>query len=68
MARIPKDMLVEKANLREAKHLQALEGNPLDAEQEAMFDEMVREGLSDEECLARITERAMQRAGISAAE
>ena len=68
MTRSIKDILADEQALREVKHLQALDGNPLDAEQEAMFVDFLREGLSHEECRARITEYAMQRAGISAAE
>lgn len=68
MSRSIKDMLADEQALREAKHLQALEGNPLDAEQEAMFDKMLREGWSDDECLAHLKERTLKRAGISAAE
>ena len=63
-----KDMLATEQTLREAKHLQALEANPLHAEQAAMFDQMLREGWSAEECLAHLNERALTRAGVSAAE
>lgn len=63
-----KDMLATEQALREAMHLQALEANPLDAEQTAMLDQMLREGWSAEKCLAHLNERALTRAGISAAE
>lgn len=68
MARSLKEQRADEQALREAKHLQALEGNPLDAEQEAMFAKMRREGWSPEKCRAYLTERALQRAGIDAAE
>jgi hypothetical protein len=42
----------------EAAHLQAIEGNPLDAEQMAMFEMFDREGWSEERQLAFILRRA----------
>lgn len=41
---------------REAAHLQAIEGNPLDAEDFAMFEMFDREGFSVEEQLAYVRE------------
>jgi hypothetical protein len=41
-----------------AMHLQAIEGNPLDAEDIAMFEMFEREGWSDERCRAYILARA----------
>ena len=51
----------EVAELRrlrlEAMNLQAIEGNPLDAEDVAMFEMFEREGWSDEQCRAYILAR-----------
>ncbi len=55
-------------SLREAMHLQELEGNPFDAEDIAMFEMFEREGWSEEKCIAYIREQALQRAGTQAAE
>jgi hypothetical protein len=41
----------------EAMNLQEIEGNPLDAEDIAMFEMFEREGWSDEQCRAYILER-----------
>lgn len=41
----------------EAMNLQAIEGNPLDAEDIAMFEMFEREGWSHERCLAYILEQ-----------
>lgn len=68
MTKAVKDMLADELALREAKHLQDLEGNPLDTEQTALFERMLREGLSHEECRAHLEARARRRAGIPAAE
>ena len=38
----------------EGMHLQAIEGNPLDADDVAMFEMFEREGWSDEQCRAYI--------------
>lgn len=42
----------------EAMNLQAIEGNPLDAEDIAMFEMFEREGWSHERCRAYILEQA----------
>ena len=42
----------------EAMNLQAIEGNPLDAEDIAMFEMFERERWTDEECLAYIHDKA----------
>ena len=55
-------------SLAEAMHLQALEGNPLDAEQIAMFEMFEREGWSEERCIEYIRARALQRIALHAAE
>lgn len=52
----------------EAAHLQAIEGNPLDAEQLAMFEMFDREGWSPERQRAYILERARSAAAQQAAE
>jgi hypothetical protein len=41
----------------EAMNLHAIEGNPLDAEDVAMFEMFEREGWSDEQCRAYILAR-----------
>ena len=57
-----------KQILREAMHVQALEGNPLDADQVAMFEMFDREGWPDERRLAYIHNRILERIGVPAAE
>lgn len=52
----------------EAAHLQAIENNPLDAEQIAMFEMFDREGWSQERQQAYILERAQAAAAVHAAE
>ncbi|AMN39203.1 hypothetical protein [Rhodoplanes sp. Z2-YC6860] len=42
----------------EAMNLQAIEGNPLDAEDVAMFEMFEREGWTHERCIAYILEQA----------
>ena len=44
----------------EAMNLQAIEGNPLDAEDIAMFEMFERERWSDQRCLAYIEAQARQ--------
>lgn len=53
---------------REAAHLQVIEGNPLDAEQIAMFEMFDREGWSQEKRRAYILGRARAAATPHAAE
>jgi hypothetical protein len=55
-------------SLREAMHVQALESNPLDADQVAMFEMFDREGWSDERRRAYIHNRVLERIGVPAAE
>lgn len=57
-----------RLSLSEAKHLQAIEGNPLDAEQVAMFEMFDRGGWPDERRRDYIRGRALMRLGISATE
>ena len=52
----------------EAVHLQAIETNPLDAEQIAMFEMFEREGWSHERCTAYLLDRARKAAIPHAAE
>lgn len=54
--------------LAEAAHLQLIEGNPLDAEQLAMFEMFEREGWESERRLAYIRERTLRRIRVLAAE
>ncbi len=51
------DEQVAEAKLRrlEAMHVQEIEGNPLDAEDIAMFEMFEREKWSHEKCIAYIT-------------
>jgi hypothetical protein len=55
-------------SLKEAMHLQALEGNPLDAEDIAMFEMFEREGWSQAKRIAYILDQASKRAITPAAE
>ena len=61
MDAVEKLSAAEIAELRkrriEAMNLQAIEGNPLDAEDVAMFEMFEREGWSDEQCRAYILAR-----------
>ncbi len=47
-----------RARLLEAMHLQAIEGNTLDADDIAMFEMFEREGWSHERCTAYIVAHA----------
>ncbi|AMJ60748.1 hypothetical protein [Bosea sp. PAMC 26642] len=51
-----------------AMHLQEIEGNPLDADDIAMFEMFEREGWSHERCRAHIMERAAIAKSARAAE
>jgi hypothetical protein len=56
--KLSKAEIAELRQLRlEAMNLQAIEGNPLDAEDIAMFEMFEREGWSDEQCRAYILAR-----------
>jgi hypothetical protein len=48
--------------LKEAMRLQEIEGNPLNAEQIAMFEMFEREGWSEARCLEHVIRRARKRA------
>ena len=54
--------------LAEAAHLQAIEGNPLTAEEIAMFETFEREGWLPERRRAHILRRIKDRGRIAAAE
>lgn len=54
--------------LEEAAHLQAIEGNPLTAEEIAMFEMFEREGWPPERRRAHILRRIKDRGRIAAAE
>ena len=54
--------------LTEAMHLQAMEDNPLDADQVAMFKMFEREGWTHEKRLAHIRKRVKSAVMVSAAE
>jgi hypothetical protein len=63
------DARARRKRLEGAIRLQEIEGNPLDAEQMAMFEMFEREGWSDERRLKYVLERARRRAaGPNAAE
>jgi hypothetical protein len=50
-------LMAKRQRRLEAMNLQAIEGNPLDAEDLAMFEMFEREGWSDERCRAYILSR-----------
>ena len=54
--------------LAEAVHLQAIEGNPLTAEEITMFEMFEREGWSPERRRAHIVRRIRDRGRVAAAE
>ena len=64
------DEEVAEARVRrlEAMRLQEIEGNPLDAEDLAMFEMFEREKWSHERCVAYILEQARKKAFVPAAE
>jgi len=64
------DAEVEDARRRRlvAMHLQEIEGNPLDAEQIAMFEMFERERWPDDRILAHLLARAATTRGAQAAE
>ncbi len=57
-----------KQILREAMHLQAMENNPFDGSDKAMFDMFERKGWSGEQCRAYILEQAKAESLVPAAE
>ena len=56
-----------RKRLQEAVRLQEIEGNPLDAEDLALFEMFEREGWSHERRLAHLLERAERRGAIHSA-
>jgi len=62
------EIAADKARQRDIALLQAIEDNPFDAADEAMFAMFEREGWSHEECLAYIREQALKAAPSQAAE
>jgi hypothetical protein len=54
----PKQVAATRKRRLEAMHLQAIEGNPLDEQDIAMFEMFEREGWDDERCIAYILEQA----------
>jgi hypothetical protein len=62
------EVLEAKQRRLEMQHLQAIEGNPLDAEDIAMFEMFERERWTHEQCLAYIREEALRNAVTQAAE
>ena len=56
----PDEIAAARERRLEAMHLQEIEGNPLDAEDIAMFEMFEREGWDDERCLAYIRAKALE--------
>ena len=63
-----RDVAAANDRLAEAAHLQAIEGNPLSAEEIAMFEMFEREGWSLERRRAHIARRIEDRGRVAAAE
>ena len=61
-------MTAANDRLAEARHLQAIEGNPLTAEEIAMFEMFEREGWSPEDCRAYILRQIRNRQRVATAE
>ena len=69
MDRLTEDEIAAARERRlEAMKLQEIEGNPLDAEDVAMFEMFEREGWSHERCTAYILEQARRHSVPHAAE
>jgi hypothetical protein len=64
----PAEVLAARERRLEMQHLQAMEGDPLDAEEIAMFEMFEREAWSHERCLAYVLERARKAVAQQAAE
>jgi hypothetical protein len=54
----PEEIAAARQRRLEAMNLQAIEGNPLDEEDVAMFEMFEREGWDDERCLTYILRQA----------
>ncbi len=59
---------MRRLTLKEAAHLQAMEGNPLTADEIAMFEMFEREGWSDERRRAYLRDDILKRVSVAAAE
>lgn len=68
MSNKDKHPVLDDPAYRTALHLQALEGNPLDADDVAMFEMFERENWPPEKRRAYIIEQAKNRARVFAAE
>ena len=64
----PAQIAEAKIRRLDAMHLQAIESNPLDAEDIAMFEMFEREGWSHSRCRAYILEQAQKGSSLDAAE
>jgi hypothetical protein len=64
----PDEIAAAKARRLEAMHLQAIEGNPLDAEDIAMFEMFERKGWSHEQCRTYMLQQAQKSSSLDAAE
>lgn len=58
----PAEVKAARQRRIEAMHLQEMEGNPLDADDIAMFEMFKRERWSHERCLAYVLDRAREAA------
>ncbi len=63
-----REVVAASDRLAEAAHLQAIEGNPLTAEEIAMFEMFEREGWSPERRRAHILRRIEDRGRVAATE
>ena len=64
----PTPLATARERRLEMQHLQAIEGNPLTADEIEMFDMFEREGWSHERCLAHVLQLAKSAATPEAAE
>ncbi|CAG1005966.1 hypothetical protein RHIZO_03220 [Rhizobiaceae bacterium] len=64
----PEEVAAARARRLEAQHLQLIEGNPLDADDIAMFEMFERERWPHERCRAYILERIRREQQAAAAE
>jgi len=64
----PAEALAARERQLTYQHVLAIEGNPLDGEDVAMFEMFEREGWTHEQCRAYIIEQARKAAALPAAE
>jgi hypothetical protein len=64
----PQEIAEARQRRLEAMHLQEIEGNPLDAEDIAMFEMFEREAWPHERCLEYLREQTRKRSKAAAAE